>query len=191
MNFKSFIFALSLGFICSHAVAQDASPRREIGLQFNNVNFSGTGAFSGFYKKEKKENVYRRYRFLYGNFNTQFLLGNDISGDFFRSTSIGAGFAIGSEKRKALDEKLMFYQGPEFALTAGTFSRNNHTSLAATARFGWVLGLQHSFNDRWAINLESIPGVGINLTESSRHDYETSVQGGFSNTFSIGLVRKF
>ncbi len=185
MNFKCFIFALflSLGFFNKQATAQDSSPNREIGLQFSNVNFSGDGAFSMFFKKEIKENVYRRIRAFYGNVGLIFSESNSI----FNGS---AGIAIGREKRKALDEKLLFYQGPEVSISAGA-SHNNFSVYSGNVRFGWVVGLQHSFNERWAINLEAIPGIGVGLSGASNVDAQVQTNLGLSSNVSLGIVRKF
>ena len=193
MKLKCFIFALflSLGFFSQQATAQDASPRREVGIQVNAINFNGNNAFSAFFKKEVKENVYRRFRVFYGNFGADFILNS-------ATYNGSAGIAIGTEKRKALDSKLVFYQGPElsasFGITHVNLSSMNTTDFSrytANARLGWVVGLQHSFNERWAINLETIPGIGFGLSGETNSDPDFQTNIGFNSNVSIGFVRKF
>ena len=106
-----------------------------------------------------------------------------------------AGIAIGREKRKTLDSKLDFYQGPEVSAQLGlaTLGEDN-ANVLISAGFGWVLGLQHSFNERWAVNLETIPGlslVGDFYGEDSSGLSSVGFNARFNNFVSIGLVRKF
>ncbi len=196
MNFKCHMLALFLAlglFTTNQALAQDAPPRREVGLQFNSINFNGSNAFSAFYKKETKENVYRRFRVFYGNLGLDFkTFGN------YTAFNGAGGIAIGREKRKALDSKLAFYQGPEISASFGVahvdlnvVNAANVTRYDVNARLGWVLGLQHSFNDRWAINLETIPGFGVGVTGSNGSNPEVRTSVGFNSNVSIGIVRKF
>lgn len=179
--------ALLLAFLTiSNLSAQEANPPREVGLEFNSLDFDGGSSFSAFFKKQKKENVYRRIRFFTGNLHF-----GTIDEDF--TFNLSAGIAIGREKRKALDAKLMFYQGPEFSIRAGlaTFT-DDDVHIFLTPAFGWVLGLQHSFNDRWAVNLETIPGVGINVDTYGEGGPSVATFGAnFNNSVSLGLVRKF
>ena len=187
MYYKSLVLALFVSFLSflNSGSAQTAAPHREVGLQFSNINFSGSSSFSAFYKKELKENVYRRLRFFYGNVNTAFINDN-------ASFNFNAGVAIGREKRKSLDSKLAFYQGPEVSLGISTSSATgNSSNYSLNGRFGWVLGLQHSFNDRWAINLETIPGIGIGVSGGENRSTAVDVGASFNNTVSLGLVRKF
>lgn len=174
-------------FFCAPAVrAQNDKPVREIGLQFSGLNFNGNSSFSVFYKKQKKENVFRRIRFTYGS------LGAQVANEDF-AVNLGGGIAIGREKRKTLDPKLEFYQGPEFSaiLSVSTVGEEN-TDLSVQAGFGWVLGLQHSFNARWAVNLETIPRVNVNVGTSTGRDVTAyGLSAAASNTVSLGLLRRF
>lgn len=166
--------------------AQTDGKKREVGIQFSGINFDGFTSFNALYRKQKSENVYRRIRATFGNVG---LLSND---DQTRVT-FNAGIAIGREKRKTLDRKLEFYRGPEFRFGLGlSASDTDDGQIDFNASFGYVLGLQHSFNDLWAINLETIPSVGasIGLGDDSINEY-FSIGAGFSNAVSLGVVRKF
>ncbi len=188
MDSKTFKTSISLAFFiflgCLQLSAQ-TKPHREVGLQFSSLNFNG-GGFSAFYKKELKENVYRRVRFLAGNLN----LGSTEEVFHFE---ISAGVAIGREKRKALDPKLIFYQGPEFGLGFRVQSLNEtEFQSSINTSFGWVFGLQHSFNDRWAVNLETIPSASISFSGNTNNDIKSlEFNSGFSSAVSVGLLRKF
>lgn len=177
--FLALFFAL---FTTVSLSAQETGAKREIGLQFSSLDFDGT-TFSAFFKKQKKENVYRRIRLLYGN-----LLAGVANEDF--AFDLSAGIAIGREKRKSLDEKLAFYQGPEFSLGLGLTSfSDDDLGFTVAPGFGWVVGIQHQFNDKWAINLETIPSVSV----AARSDDAEGVlfQAELSNHVSLGLVRRF
>lgn len=175
---------LALVFITTVS-AQNATPRREVGLQFNRFDFDGDSGFSAFFKKQKKENVYRRIRFFSGGLGFRSVEEKN----FF---NFSAGIAIGREKRKTLDAKLEFYQGPEFAVNLSLASLDDDDlGVSVAPAFGWVLGLQHSFNERWAVNVETIPQASIGFTNYSNKDGDLFFNAGFNNTVSIGLVRKF
>lgn len=182
-----FVFALlfQLVFLSSMAAQETRTPR-EVGLQFSRLDFDGGSGFSAFYKKQKKENVYRRIRFFSSN-----LAFASVEEDF--SFNFSAGFAIGREKRKSLDSKLQFYQGPEFALQLSLASLGeDDLRFGVSPSFGWVLGLQHSFNERWAVNLETIPGVAVSADIRGESGPNTvAFNAGFNNFVSLGLLRKF
>ena len=190
MQFKNLTYLL-LAFVlviftASSLTAQDGNPRREVGLQFSSLNFDG-GGFSAFFKKQKKENVYRRIRFFYGNISV-----GEQQEEF--QFDVSTGIAIGREKRKMLDSKLEFYQGPEFALRLDVSSfLETQSQISVTPSFGWVLGLQHSFNERWAVNLETIPGASISFYANTNDEDSRSLNfnAGINNAVLIGLVRKF
>lgn len=187
MNFKTFSFFLFAAFLLSlPASAQNAKPPREVGLQFSSLDLNG-GGFSAFYKKSKKENVYRRIRFFSGT-----LSAGSVSEEF--NFLLAAGIAIGREKRTALDSKLQFYHGPEFAVEASISAiSESDAHVFIRPGFGWVLGLQHSFNDRWAVNLETIPRASLTIDAFADGNGVDVFQfnAGISNAVSLGLVRKF
>lgn len=186
MNLRSYsLLILVLFFFSTQLTAQTAQKPREVGLQFSSLDFDGGSGFSAFYKKQLKENVYRRIRLFSGGLS-------------FSSTeetilfNLNAGIAIGREKRKSLDPKLVFYQGPEFSAGFSvTAIDEDEMRFFIRPAFGWVLGLQHSFNERWAVNLETIPGATITVESFSEDEGVFSFNAGFNNLVSLGLVRKF
>ena len=189
MQFKnfalSFLVVFSTLFTSGSLLAQDTKPKREVGLQFSSFDFDGGSGFSAFFKKQKKENVYRRIRLFSGGLSFK-------SSEEINLFNFSAGIAIGREKRKSLDTKLEFYQGPEFAVNLGVGALDDdELRLRIAPAFGWVLGLQHSFNERWAVNVEAIPRASIAFDSFSNTDGELAFNAGFSNAVSIGLVRKF
>lgn len=179
------VFLTMLGSFCvfSGIQAQSTGPKREVGLQFSSLDLDGS-SFSAFFKKEKKENVYRRIRFATGD------LGLGIQEEF-TNFNFQVAFAIGREKRKELDDKLVFYHGPEFSALFSAYA-NSEDDLAFNIRprFGWVFGLQHSFNERWGINIETIPTVYVGATINDINEGLFFGAGG-STTVSLGIVRKF
>lgn len=186
MNFRSYSLSmLVLFFFCTQLTAQTAPKLKEVGLQFSSLDLDGGSGFSAFYKKQLKENVYRRIRLFSGGLS---LSTNEESVIF----NLNAGIAIGREKRKSLDPKLVFYQGPEFSAGFSvTAIDEDEIRLSIKPAFGWVFGLQHSFNNRWAVNLETIPGASISVDSFSEGDSVYSFNAGFNNLVSLGLVRKF
>lgn len=172
-------------FLFSNLYAQDA-PKREVGLQFSGIDFNGFNTFGGFYKKQLHDNVYRRIRFVSGGLFSAFQEDN---------TSVGLSIAgaIGREKRKSLDQKLEFYRGPEVSLKA-TYQYQqlaDASVIGLSARVGYVLGLQHHFNDLWAIQIETIPGVSLGANFPSEGDIAGFFDANFSNSVLLGVARKF
>jgi hypothetical protein len=163
------------------SISAQTPTRREVGIQISGFNFDGVTSFSGFYKKEIRENTYRRWGFLFGSLNMGFQ-----SEEFLFNTA--AGLSVGREKRKRLDDKLLFYQGPSFSLIGFV----NSNQFGINPGFGWVVGLQHNLNDRWSVNLETTPSVGVSFSQSSETKNSVlSLDGNISNQVSIGLIRRF
>lgn len=165
--------------------AQSTGKKREVGVQLNGINFSGFNSFSGFYKKQVSENKYRRVRFFSGNLFTG-VFGED---DFRFNLNLGA--AIGREKRRTLDTRLEFFNGPEFSFGMGFQSVNDNSSFILSPSFGYVLGLQHSFNERWAINIETIPSIGVGVVLLPGDNDQLTLNANATNSVALGVVRKF
>jgi len=167
----------------SNLHAQTDGKKREVGVQFSGFNFDGFTAFNALYRKQKSENVYRRIRATFGNISL-LTAGEGI-------VSFNAGLAIGREKRRTLDRKLEFYRGPEFSASLGFLAGEVLNELATiNLGFGYVLGLQHSFSDLWAIHLETVPGVNVGFIIMDE-DGVLSLGAGFSSAVTLGVVRKF
>ncbi len=182
-NFVTSLLFFGCFFLFSAVHAQDGGGKREVGLQFSSLDFTGS-SFGAFFKKEKKENVYRRIRFAAGAIDFGLL---EETTDF----NFAAALAIGREKRKALDAKLIFYHGPEFAARVQAVTLwEDDIAMTIQPSFGWVIGLQHSFNDRWAINIETIPTFYVAANINTIDEGLLFGVGG-SNFVSLGVVRKF
>lgn len=167
--------------------AQSALPLREVGIQFNRLDFDGGNSFSAIFKKKKREDTYRRIRFFTGS-----LLARATEDQF--EWNIDAGIGLGREKRRALHSKLEFYQGPEFSagLRVTSFLEVG-AQMIFTPGVNWVLGLQQHFNDQWALNVEVLPGMSMlfygntNDTESRTFQFNARL----NHAVSIALVPKF
>ena len=166
--------------------AQETGKKHEIGLQFNGIDLNGFNSFNVLYRKQKSENVYRRIRASFGDINVD-----------NRNETTRLGFSarvnIGQEKRKLLDRKLEFYRGPEFGLGFG-FSGGDvpDNRVNVNASFGYVLGLQHSFNELWAVNLEAIPGIAVRFSVGDVEENDSFGLDAYASTsVSLGVVRKF
>lgn len=173
-------------FACIHFSslhAQDA-PKREVGIQLSGLDFNGNNSFSGFYKKQTGENKYRRLQFFAGRITTAFSEESSQANVFL-------AVAIGREKRKALDARLEFYRGPQFSLNTSFQHVSERSSVAVLAGIGYVLGLQHSFNERWAIQIETIPNVSVGASFAEDVSTVGLVQADVSNSVALGVVRKF
>jgi hypothetical protein len=181
------IFSISL------SAQSSIMPKREIGLRFNSLNLGSADGFSAFYKKEIGENKYRRYRFGFGNigFNKTTNGNGNVHGS---NLDIGAGIAVGTEHRKQLSKKTMFYRGWEWNAGAGFWARNQENrdySYRLNLGIGYVLGFQHDINQHFAVSIEAIPSVGIgyNYNRSSRSEV-LSASASVGNTVALSLVYK-
>jgi hypothetical protein len=107
--------------------------------------------------------------------------------------NLGGGIAWGKERRKNLGPKTMFFRGFEYQAGFGgsVRSQGNNDSFNANVGLGYVLGLQHTFNEYWAVNVETIPGVSAGFGSSGDDNYVVSLNGGFSNTVSVGVMYRF
>jgi hypothetical protein len=183
---KSAILLLAFS-LTAHLSAQKLRPSHgEVGMNFGSLNVNSI-QFSGFWKKQLAPDKYRRFRFFSGNlfFGTQdeSFVGN-----------LSVGLAIGREKRINLDEKLQFYRGFEAigSLNVSSGDDDDSTPWNFSPAIGFVFGLQHAFNSRWAINVETIPTLGVLMGSNdpqlgSLFTFNATV----SNTLSLGIVRIF
>lgn len=166
VTLRRLTFSCLLLIACFPALtAQDTTVTRthEIGLRLTRFNLED---FSVIYKKQRlnQENRYTRIRFIVTDINFSQQEGSDASSF---NTIIGA--AIGTERRVSLNNRIQFLHGPEW----NTFVQYQHTdfgSLQNTSQqnqlgislgFGYVLGLQYNFNERFYINLETIPSISV------------------------------
>ena len=181
------LFVALLATSISHLHAQTSDgKKREVGVSFSSINFDGSNSFNAFYKKEKRENVYRRINFAIGGLGLFGMNDNTI-------VSFNAGMSVGREKRKTLDRKLQFYRGPVFSFNTSFITGDiDDARLDLSAGLGIVFGLQHSFNELWAINLETIPSLNVGLNVGDFDNNNSFALGvGGSNRVSLGIVRKF
>ncbi len=188
---QSKIFPFLLAALCAtsfshlHAQATDGK-KRELGIGLGGLNFDGSTAFNAFYKEEVKENVYRRIEFFVSELRFQNIDGRN-------ATNVNVGFSTGREKRKTLDRKLQFLSGPVFSINGGYAAGDLVESrVNVNLGAGLALGLQHSFNDLWAINLQTVPSLYLAYSagEFSRDVY-FSIGFYVSSRVSLGIVRKF
>ena len=172
--------------------AQEVTPPvREIGLRTNGINFDGYNAFSAVYKKQIAPNKYRRYRFIFGDIGLG-LTGNGE--DYSSRFNLGAGFAIGTERRTKLGAKTTFLRGWEWNMGSNFVSQyNNGTDYAFNlgAGVGYVVGIQHEFGEHFAVNLEAIPGVGISYNKSKGSSFNLNTSASLSNSVALSLMYKF
>lgn len=157
------------------------SHQHEIGMGISGSSFNG----NVIYKWKKADNKFKRIQGSFGNFNLQ----NNSRLLFF---SFNAGVAIGRENRKAVGAKTTFYRGPQFSTGLG-FSKVEgfKPTWSISPRLGYIIGIQHDFNEYIAVNLEIVPSGGILLNKFSGQRLEFNINGGFNSNASLGLMYKF
>lgn len=155
--------------------------RHEIGLGINGSSFNG----NVIYKWKKADDKFKRIQGSFGNFSLQ----NNSRLLYF---SFNAGVAIGLENRKAVGAKTTFYRGPEFSTGLG-FSKVESFKpyWGISPRLGYIIGIQHDFNEYIAVNLEIVPSGGILLNKFSGQSLTFNVNGSFSSNASLNLMYKF
>lgn len=160
--------------------------KREIGLRSNLDDPLNAGFI---YKKQLAENRYRRYRLGFANatVNVQ---------SPYPSNRFSLGTAIGTEFRKTLDDRLQFIHGPEVSLSfsiasAGGFNSTTpeqYTLFSPNLGFGYVLGVQYNFSDKWYVNLETIPSISVSTTYGAPIDTPVYVISAGFSSHSVGLT---
>lgn len=192
------LWAIAMLLVCSHLCAQNTpiTTTREIGVRTNSFNNFGL-----IYKKQIRENTYRRYRLAFGNINANFLRNNTLIG-------FSAGGAVGKEKRRSITDKLQFIYGTELIASIGltssssgtitvdngnggstNYSGNKLLIVTPTVGIGFVLGAQYNVNQRWYVSAELIPSVSASGTFAQGGSLFT-VQAGF-NSSSAGLTAAY
>ncbi|OZI08072.1 hypothetical protein BWI93_11235 [Siphonobacter sp. BAB-5385] len=170
---RIFLTCAALFVSLSAAFSQDV-PTREIGLRTNGFNDLGF-----VYKKQKSENVYKRYRLAFGNLGLGIVNGSSL-------VNFSVGGAIGKEKRKSINDRFQVVYGTEFIprLTVihspgGNVSVNDGTMgsititnagnllLNTSLGIGFVLGAQYNISPKWYVSAEIVPTVSLNGTFGS------------------------
>jgi len=152
------------------------SQTKELGLRLNNLT-----DFSFIYKKEKSELKYIRHRFGIVNLGISDVADN-------KNYNIGLGYAIGIEKRKSINEKLMFIHGFEPQLAAN-ISKN---MIVLNPAIGYVLGFQYTINDDFYVSVETIPSLNGNIVIRDNSSNLYSLNAGFNSNFvALTIAYKF
>ena len=185
--FITLLIAIFLSLFHPHTHAQTV--HHELGVRLKGLDF---GSFGFIYKKQKAENKFRRYRFVVANFFFQ----NDKSR---KLSNAYLSFAIGTEKRKQITQKLHFVHGLEPFLTLGTVSSEhfsqqiNNTTYRINPGIGYILGFQYDISDNFYANIEAIPTIsGTIIMNDKGHRELISVNAGFATTaIALSLVYRF
>ncbi|MEL6253852.1 MAG: hypothetical protein AAFR87_17725 [Bacteroidota bacterium] len=146
------------------------------------IRMTGLQNFDFIYKKEKAPNKFSRIRL--GLANISFANINDEN-----VANLALGIAMGSERRKAINEKLNFYQGPEpFANLALNVVADN-TLFTVQGGLGYVLGFQYNFSEVFYVSAETIPSVGVTFSSGENLDPSLGISAGFnSNAVALTLA---
>jgi len=166
------------------------SQTHEVGMRFSSLE-----NFDFIYKKELEENKLRRYSLGFTNLNF-------IDRENNEAFNFGLGFAIGTEKRKQIAEKLKFIHGfepfAELNFTSSEISDDDRrNSGQVIAGLGYVLGFQYDFSDKFYVNLETVPSLygAVNFAETSEDEISEDgyeIGAGFnSNAIAVSLVYRF
>ncbi|MBK8555611.1 MAG: hypothetical protein IPL65_07500 [Lewinellaceae bacterium] len=184
---KKLLLLLPCLLLLTFSLEAQTSAPRELGVRFDNINFGGYNSFSLVYKKAKSENRYARWRASFGNLNLQVYPDSDAA-----SFGLGFGLRYGLEKRKALSDKFSFCRGPEFGGGFNLQAQNEDVLVDLNLGFGYILGLQYDINRIFFLNLETIPGVGVNIAAPSEvRDGSFGLNAGFISSAVVTVGMKF
>ncbi len=174
--FYLFIAFFMLFSIDLSAQEQAETPKkREIGLA--NVSLNGASLV---YKKEIKDNVYRRFSFALLNISyNQVPKASQNSADM--------GFRFGREKRKIIKGKLRISYGLQYDLSANFFKNtvDNSSLKISNEDFKINLGIAYLLGFNYLVNENFYFGIETTPTISSGYFFkktpERIVYQGFSN----------
>ncbi len=172
---------LLLAFFMTNANAQttDQNFKKEIGIRMN-----GLSDFDFIFKKQKAENKYRRMRLISANFSIP-----DFE-DF--TSSFGLGVTYGKEKRKPLNDNLSLINGWELIGRFGVNMSEEDLSFTFTPGIGYVLGFQYEINNKFIVNLETIPTLTTTINYAADELSISNLKFGFnSNNIALGIMYKF
>ncbi|MBI1227479.1 MAG: hypothetical protein GC192_19765 [Bacteroidetes bacterium] len=156
--------------------------QREIGLGVSGNSLNG----SVIYKWRKSDNKFERLQGTFGNFSFQ---NNNNNKLYF---TINTGVSIGVENRKAVGAKTTFYRGPQFSLgTSFSKTEKIKPTWNLSPRIGYILGIQHDFNDLLGLNMEIVPSAGVLLNKFSGQKIKYNINGSFASNASLNLMYKF
>lgn len=186
MDFKNIFLKtlfLSLLFTSNSLSAQDQPKfnKQEIGLQLVGLdNFD----FDFLYKKQVKQNAYRRIGLAFASLNMH-NVGDNGNGNF------SVGINIGRENRKSINDKLNFVHGVSWLLNSSLNTSENNTFSAFSTGVGYLLGVHYQLNESFYIGAEIIPSLTTSFVINDGFD-NLSFNAGF-NSRSVGLsiVYKF
>ncbi len=176
---------VSCGLTSSVFAQSDSAPKREFGIQLSGINFNGFTSFNGIYKKQLSENKYRRISASFGNIQFD---GKEGNANF----SLSAGMFVGIEKRSSVGKKTTLYRAPglSFGLSFSKSSRID-PNWSFTPGVSWIFGLQHDFNENWAINVEGGPGAYMSFRGFSGAQTSYTIGGRFSSNVALAIMYKF
>ncbi len=176
-------FTLLFGIMCffgKPAYAQSMI-ERELGLRF-----SGLDKYNLVYKVKDSENFYWRYTL--GALNLGF---SDVSNGYISYSNLGIAFSVGGEKRSKITEQLKFIHGLEPSFSFGIQAQNNAHITQYGVGLGYVLGFQYDFSDKFYMNIESVPSVNLNITNTGGSVSYYINSGLNSSGLALSLVYKF
>lgn len=167
-----FFFFLLIGFALS-----SQGQTKELGIRM-----TGLQNFDFIYKKEKEPNKYSRIRLGVANISFANIADENVG-------NLALGIAMGSERRKAINEKLNFYRGPEpFANLALSVVADN-TIFVVQGGLGYVLGFQYNFSEVFYLSAETIPSVSLRFSSGENVDPSLGIFAGFnSNAVAITVA---
>ena len=145
---------------------------------------SGLNSFGMVYKVQTSENRYLAHKLGVADVRLDFT-------ENANTVNAQMGYALGFEKRRALNEKLLFVHGfqPAFSLA---MSYADNTNLLLRPSLGYILGFQYNFNEFFYLSLETVPSLSANWVYEEERVNSVAINAGYaSNVAAITLAYRF
>ena len=129
-------------------ISQENYDNQEVGVRLNTLN-----NYDLIYKNQISENKYLRLRTVDVNFSVS---SREFGSNQYR---MGAGIAIGVERRKALTDRFDFILGYEAIASLNYFKSGDNSTGNYRMGAGCVIGFNYKFTDRINFGVETIPSI--------------------------------
>ena len=145
-NLLKTIILIILPLTC--IISQENFDNQEVGVRLNSLN-----NYDLIYKNQISENKYLRLRTVDVNFSVS---SREFGSKQYR---MGAGVAIGIERRKALTDQFDLIIGYEAIAGLNYFKSGDNSTGNYRFGAGFVIGFNYKFTDRINFGVETIPSV--------------------------------
>ena len=143
---------LLLACLFSSLNAATQSNTKELGIRFTSLD-----RYDLLYKKEVKQDVYRRLGLAFLNLSY-------VTREGFDGGSANIGGSIGRERRRQVSERVTFAHGLQVSANVGIAGAGDNTQVQVAPGLGYLLGFQYNVSEQFYVGVEVIPDASLQLT---------------------------